>query len=123
MKYMPRIIGAVVGCALGVFLSLSFVAVLSGKFDWNGPFAFGIAMGALVMVLVIANAAVRFKQEHRSAYGLIQILIGCVILLSQLGTSGGSDSNHTIFVTKLLAALFFFAQGIENFKSAPRLPT
>jgi hypothetical protein len=121
MKRTLKAVEILVGCSLGLYLSLSFVAVVSGNFSWNRLFAFGIGVGALGMVLVTANALRRFKQEHRRGYGLIQLFVGSAILMTQLSASGASDAGHTVFVTKLLAALFFFAQGIENRKSGRRI--
>jgi hypothetical protein len=68
------------------------------------------------MFLLIANAGFHLKQHHRNLYGLIQIAIGCVILLSQFAGPAPLDPMISV---KFLAALFFVVQGFETWR-APR---
>jgi hypothetical protein len=73
MKKILTVLAVLVGASLGIYGSLSFNSVMSGKFDWDGPLPFCIALGAILMVLFIANAAFHFKQDYAKAFGLIQI--------------------------------------------------
>ncbi len=117
MKRISTVLAVVGGALFAIYGSLSLNTVLSGQLDWDRPFALWIAIAAILMVLFIANAAFHFKQEHRRAYGLIQIVIGCAILVMQMGGSGASEVNHGMFAVTVFSALFFLVQGFENWRS------
>jgi hypothetical protein len=106
----------VLAAFLGLYGALSLHEVMAGEFKWGRPFSFWTAIAAVYMFLLIANAGFHLKQQHRNAYGLIQIAIGCVILLSQIG---GPDPSDPMISVKFLAALFFVVQGFEAWR-APR---
>ena len=111
MKSIATGLVVVASAAVAVFMFYSFHLVVEDKFDWNQPYALPVALGAIVAIVVIAWAAYGFKQSHPRQYGLQQIVIGCVVLMSQFGeplSSGG-------FALRFLAAVFFLVQGIENF--------
>ena len=103
-------LSVVLGAFIGVYGSLSLHEVISGEFKWERPLCFWTAIAAVYMFLLIANASFHLKQQHRNAYGLIQIAIGCVILLSQIG---GPDPSDPMISVKFVAALFFVVQGFE----------
>ncbi len=104
------------GAFLGLYGALSLHEVISGEFKWERPLSFCTAIAAVYMFLVIANAGFHLKQQHRNLYGLIQIAIGCVILLSRIG---GPDLSDPMISVKFLAVLFFVVQGFEAWR-APR---
>lgn len=108
------------GGFLGVYGALSLHEVVSGEFKWERPFSFWTAIAAVCMFLLIANAGFHLKQQHRNIYGLIQIAIGCVILLSQF--AGPTPSDPMISV-KFLVALFFVVQGFETWRAPRRVGT
>lgn len=116
MKKVSRILALVTGPCLGVLIALAFHKVLSGQFTWSERRAPLVAALEICALLLIANAMATFKRSHQQGYGLVQIAIGVVIILSQLGDSvPSSDPRHTVFIVEVLVALFFFSEGIENF--------
>jgi|HubBroStandDraft_3_1064219.scaffolds.fasta_scaffold12430_3 hypothetical protein len=121
MRVISIIFQILLGCAVAAFLCWSYFTVISGGFTWDGPSAPWIVCGFIVMVLRLSYIMWKFRWVHRRAFGLIQIFIGCAILISRLGSSGNSDVNQTLFLTELLAALFFFVNGIDDYKSDRRV--
>jgi hypothetical protein len=118
MRTTLKVLACIIGFGLGIYGAFSFRAVISEKFSWDSPFAFLTAIAATFVVLLLANAVFHFKRDHPKLYGLFQILIGCGILLSQMGTGHPSDPNQEAFAVKFFGALFFLVQGLESWRSA-----
>jgi hypothetical protein len=113
-------LSVVLGAFLGLYGALSLHEVISGEFKWERPFSFWTAIAAVYIFLLIANAGFHLRQQHRNVYGLIQIAIGCVILLSQFA---GPASSDPMISAKFLAALFFVVQGFEAWRATRQVGT
>jgi uncharacterized membrane protein HdeD (DUF308 family) len=96
-------------------MAYCFRVVMEGKFTWDNPRAPFLAVGAILAVLGIALAGYSVKQNNPREYGLTQVLIGCVVLITQFGEPPSSGG----FAIRFLAALFFLVQGIENINRKP----
>jgi hypothetical protein len=119
MRTVGTLIGIVAGIAIALYLCFSFITVMNGKFDWDSPYALPEAVGAILLWLCIAYIASEFKVDHRRALGALQLFIGSSFLLLQIGDSAGSGATHEAFGMKLIAGLFFLAQGFENIRHKP----
>lgn len=111
MKSIATAFAVVLSAAFSIFIFYCFHLVMKNRFDWNEPYALPVAVGAILAIVFIAWAAYGFKQSHPREYGLQQIVVGCVILMTQFGeplNSGG-------FAVRFFAGLFFLVQGFENF--------
>lgn len=118
METILKLLAGIVGGFLVVYGVSSYRAIIEGQFSWDEPYAFWTAIAATGMVLFMANAAWHVKQDHPKAFGLVQIFIGCTILLLQLGAGDSSAASHAAFPVQFFAALFFFVSGFESWRSS-----
>ena len=96
-----------------VFGAYCFRLVMDGQFTWQMPYAPVKALAAMLMILGIACAGSDLFADRPREYGLTQIFVGCVILMTQFGDAA---AQHDGFAIKYFAALFFLVQGIQNMK-------
>jgi hypothetical protein len=105
-----------------LYVASSFHTVVEGKFNWDMKLAPGVALAALLMILLIANAATNIKLQHPRTFGVTQVFIGCLLLITQFSQPPNPTPDHEGFAVKLLVGLFSLVQGIENIKHRPVRP-
>ena len=99
--------------AISVFGFYCLHLVVEGQFTWQIPYAPVKAFAAMGAILFIAYAGSGIFEDHPREYGLTQIFIGCLILMTQFGQSA---TQHVDFAIHYFAGLYFLIQGIQNLK-------
>src|SRR5579863_4106452 len=99
--YVLLIVGTV---GFTLYMVSAFNTVMKDKFDWDMPLAPVKAVAAMLLILLVANAAASFKESHPRQFGIQQVFVGCVLLMGQFVESPTSRADHEGFAVKFLVS-------------------